>query len=71
MFFEKQKHTDKGRKSSLPSQIENFYNSHQNYLEVNWKKVDILANIDEDYNEAKYLEVEIVIKNFKDLNDIK
>ena len=41
------------------------------FLEVNWKKVDILANIDEDYNEAKYLEVEIVKKKFKDLNDIK
>ena len=35
------------------------------FLEVNWKKVDILANIDEDYNEAKYLEVEIVKKKKK------
>ena len=35
------------------------------FLEVNWKKVDILANIDGDYNEAKYLEVEIVKKKKK------
>ena len=27
--------------------------------------MDILANIDEDYNEAKYLEVEIVKKKKK------